>query len=75
MSVDVLLKQVQELPMEQRIKFARRVCDEIEESVEGAPGPQECADIDRRRQEHLESPDDVARWEEVKAKLDAKYKK
>ena len=42
-------------------------------SHELTPGEAEL--IDRRLQDHLDNPDDVVSLEEVKAKLDAKYRK
>ena len=37
--------------------------------------PGEAEEIDRRLADHLRNPGDVVAWEEVKARLDAKYKK
>jgi putative addiction module component (TIGR02574 family) len=47
--------------------------DGIVSSPELTPGEAEF--IDRRLQEHLDNPNDVVSWEEVKSRLDAKYRK
>jgi putative addiction module component (TIGR02574 family) len=54
------------------------LADDILESVaEEEPGstltPEKRAELRRRVQDHLENPDDVVPWEQVKAELIAKY--
>jgi hypothetical protein len=46
--------------------------DGIVGSHELTPG--EAGLIDRRLQDHLDNPDDVVSWDEVKTKLQAKYR-
>jgi putative addiction module component (TIGR02574 family) len=75
MTIDALLEQVKALPMAERIEFARRVWDDVNEIVESAPTTEESAEIDWRLQEHIESPSDLVPWEEAKSRLDAKYKR
>ena len=55
------------------MNLCRNLWDDIVESKELTPGEAEL--IDRRLQDHLNNPDDVVSLEEVKAKLDAKYRK
>lgn len=51
--------------------------DILESVVEEAPGstltPEKRAELRRRVQDHLDNPDDVVPWEQVKAELVAKY--
>jgi len=73
MSSQMLFKEARALPLAEQIELCRNLWDGIVESKELTPGEAEL--IDRRLQDHLENPDDVVSWEEVKAKLDAKYRK
>jgi putative addiction module component (TIGR02574 family) len=73
MSVDLVLKEARQLPLAEQIELCRHLWDGIAESSELTPGEAEA--IDRRLQEHLDQPDDLVAWEEVKAKLDAKYRR
>jgi len=73
MSSETIFKEARALPLAERIELCRNLWDGIVESRELTPG--EAALIDRRIQDHLDNPDDVVSWEEVKAKLDAKYHK
>jgi putative addiction module component (TIGR02574 family) len=75
MSVDLLLKEIKALPIEQRIEFAQRIWDDITETVESRPSSDELAEIDRRLAEHRQNPADVVPWEEAKARLDHKFKR
>jgi len=73
MSSDMVLKEARALPLAEQIELCRNLWDEIAGSLELTPGEAEM--IDRRLQEHLENPNDVVSLEEVKAKLDAKYRR
>ena len=70
MSSETILTQARALPFADQIELCRSLWDGIAGSHELAPGEAEL--IDRRLQEHLDNPNDVVLWEEVKAKLDAK---
>ena len=72
MSSELVLKEARALPLAEQIELCRNLWDEIVESKELTPGEAEL--IDRRLQEHLAHPDEVVSWEEVKAKLAAKYR-
>ena len=71
MSSDAVRKEARALPLAEQIELCRNLWRGIERSKELMPGEVEL--IDRRLQEHLDNPDDVVSWDEVKAKLDAKY--
>src|SRR2546428_14085149 len=71
MSSEMVFKEARALPLAEQIELCRNLWDGILESKELTPGEAEL--IDRRLQDHLENPDDVVSWEEVKAKLDAQY--
>jgi len=73
MSSEIVLKEARALPLAEQIELCRNLWDEIVESKELTPGEAEL--IDRRLHDHLAHPDDVVSWEEVKAKLDAKFRK
>jgi putative addiction module component (TIGR02574 family) len=72
MSSEMVFKAVRALPLAEQIELCRDLWDGIVGSHELTPGEAEL--IDRRLQDHLENPDDVVSWEEVKAKVDAKYR-
>jgi putative addiction module component (TIGR02574 family) len=73
MSSDAIVKEVRALPFAEQIELCRNLLDGIASSHELTPGEAEL--IDRRLQDHLDNPDDVVSWEEVKGRLDAKYQK
>jgi len=73
MSSEMVFKEACALPLAEQIELCRNLWDRIVGSHELTPGEAEL--IDRRLQDHLDNPDDVVSWEEVKAKLDAKYRK
>ena len=73
MSSEMIFKEARALPLAERIELCRDLWDGIVESKELTPGEAEL--IDRRLEDHLDNPNDVVSWEEVKAKLDAKYRK
>jgi putative addiction module component (TIGR02574 family) len=71
MTSETISKEARALPFAEQIELGRNLWDDIVGSHELAPGEAEL--IDRRLQDHLDNPNDVVSWEEVKAKLDAKY--
>ena len=73
MSSEMVFKEASALPLAEQIELCRNLWNGIVGSHELTPG--EAALIDRRLQDHLENPDDVVSLAEVKAKLDAKYRK
>jgi putative addiction module component (TIGR02574 family) len=73
MSSETIFKEDRALPFAEQIELCRNLWDGIVGSHELTPGEAEL--IDRRLQDHLEKPDDVTPLEEVKAKLNAKYRK
>ena len=73
MSSEMVFKEARALPLAEQIELCRNLWDGITGSHELTPGEAEL--IDRRLQDHRDNPDDVVSLEEVKAKLDAKYRK
>jgi putative addiction module component (TIGR02574 family) len=73
MSSELVLKEARALPLAEQVELCRNLWDGIVGSKELTPGEAEL--IDRRLQDHLQNPDDVVSLAEVKAKLDAKYRK
>ncbi len=73
MSSEMVFKEARALPLAEQIELCRNLWDGIVGSHELTPGEAEL--IDRRLQEHRDNPDDVVSLEEVKARLDAKYRK
>jgi putative addiction module component (TIGR02574 family) len=73
MSSEMVLKEARALPLAEQIEVCRNIWEGIIESRELTPGEAEL--IDRRLQDHVANPDDVVSLDEVKAKLDAKYRK
>ena len=69
----MVFREARALPLVERIELCRNLWEDIVESKELTSGEAEL--IDRRLQDHLDNPDDVVSWEEVKAKLDSKYRK
>lgn len=73
MSSESIIKKARALPFAEQIELCRNLWDGIVASRNLSPGEAEL--IDRRLQDHLDNPNDVVAWEEVKARLDAKYRK
>jgi putative addiction module component (TIGR02574 family) len=69
----MLLKEARALPLAEQVELCRNLWNGIVGSHELTPGEAEL--IDRRLQEHSANPDDVVSLEQVKARLDAKYRK
>ena len=74
MSTVEILEQIEHLPPDEQQQVAEKIWEKYGVvSDELTPGEAEL--IDRRLQDHLENPDDVVSLAEVKARLDAKYRK
>jgi putative addiction module component (TIGR02574 family) len=73
MSSEMVLKEARALPLAEQIELCRTLWEGIVESHELTPGEAEL--IDRRLQDHIANPEDVVSLDEVKARLDAKYRK
>jgi putative addiction module component (TIGR02574 family) len=73
MSSEMVLKEARALPLAEQIELCRNLWEGIVESRELTPGEAEL--IDRRLQDHLSNSEDIISLEEVKARLDAKYRK
>jgi putative addiction module component (TIGR02574 family) len=73
MSSETIFKEVRALPFAEQIELCRNLWDGIAGSRELTPGEAEL--IDRCLQDYIENPNDIISLEEVKAKLDAKYRK
>jgi putative addiction module component (TIGR02574 family) len=74
MSATEILEQIEHLPRTEQQQVAEKILEKYGAfDDELIPGEAEL--IDRRLQDHLQNPDDVVSLEEVKAKLDAKYRK
>ena len=73
MGSEYVLKEARALPLAEQIELCRNLWDGIVGSKELTPGEAEL--IDSRLREHLDNPNDVVSLEEVKARLDAKYRK
>ena len=67
MSSETIFKEARALPFAEQIELCRNLWDGIVGSHELTP--------DRRLQDHLDNPGDVVSLGEVKARLDAKYRK
>jgi putative addiction module component (TIGR02574 family) len=68
MRSEMIFKEARALPLAEQIELCRNLWDGILESHELTPGEAEL--IDRRLQDHLDNPDDVVSWGEVKAKFE-----
>jgi putative addiction module component (TIGR02574 family) len=73
MSSEMVFKEARALPLAEQIELCRNLWNGIAESNELTPGEAEL--IDQRLQDHRDNPDDVVSFEEVKARLDTKYRK
>ena len=73
MSSEMVLTEARALPPAEQIELCRNLWNDIAGSHELTPGEAEL--IDQRLHDHLKNPGDVISLDEVKAKLDAKYRK
>lgn len=74
MSAAEILEQIEHLPPAERQAVAEKVLERYGD-FENDLLPGEAELIDRRLQDHLQNPADVISLAELKAKLDAKYRK
>jgi putative addiction module component (TIGR02574 family) len=69
-----LLKELLELTPEERIELAEELWDSIEPRDMPPLTPEQKQELDRRYAEHLRDPSQASKWEDVKARLVARYK-
>ena len=69
----MVLKEARELSLAEQIELCRSLWNDIAASTELIPGEAEL--IDQRLKDHVQNPDDVVSLEDIKARLDAKYRK
>lgn len=69
-----LLKELLELSPAERIDLAEKLWDSIEPEDMPPLTPEQQQEIDRRMAEHIRDPSRASSWEEVKARLLARYK-
>ena len=74
MSATEILKQIEDLPPAEQQAVAEMIWEKYG-TFEDALAPGEAELIDRRLQDHRLNPNDVLSLDEVKARLDAKYRK
>jgi putative addiction module component (TIGR02574 family) len=73
MSVDAILKQAEELSLDEQVELARRLWDRILDSGhESELTEAQKAELQRRLDRYRENPDDVVPWEVVKAQAQAR---
>jgi len=73
MSAAEILEQIEHLPPAERQAVAEKVLEKYGPFDDLLPGEAEL--IAHRLQDHRQNPNDVVSLEEVRAKLDAKYRK
>lgn len=69
-----LWAELMELSPEQRIGLAEDLWDSVAERDMPPLTSEQKEEIDRRYSEHLRDPSSAAKWEDVKARLLARYK-
>ena len=69
-----LLKELMELSPEERIQLAEDLWDSITPEEMPPLTDEQKREIDRRLAEHKKNPERASPWEEVKARLWARYK-
>ena len=76
MSVSLKFLGIDRLSVEERLALVEELLDSIAESTGELPLTQtQQAELDRRLAEHEAHPDDVVRWEDVKASIEARLKR
>lgn len=71
MSTASLLSQIRQLPVSEQVELLREVWDALADSGEAIGlTPQQQRELDRRLQEHRESPEDVIPWEQARAEIE-----
>ena len=73
MSAAQILEQIEQLSLEEQQVVAEKVLEKYGTFDDLLPGEAEL--IESRLQDHHQNPDDVVPLDEVKARLDAKYRK
>ena len=73
MSAAQILEQIEQLSSDERYLVVEKIREKYGSLDDLLPGETEL--IASRLQDHRQNPDDVVSLEEVKAKLDAKYRK
>jgi putative addiction module component (TIGR02574 family) len=69
-----LLKQLLELTPAERIELAEELWDSIEPGDLSPLTEEQKQELERRYAEHMRNPGRASRWEDVKARLMARYK-
>jgi len=69
-----LLKELLELTPKERIELAEELWDSIEPQDMPPLTPEQKQELDRRYAEHLRDPSTAITWEEVKARLQSRFK-
>jgi putative addiction module component (TIGR02574 family) len=69
-----LLEELLELSPAERIDLAEKLWDSIGPEDMPPLTPEQQQEIDRRMAEHVRDPTQASRWEDVKARLLARYK-
>ena len=69
-----LLKELMELTPEERIQLAEDLWDSIEPEEMTPLTSEQKSELNRRLEEHHRNPGRASPWEEVKARLWARYK-
>jgi putative addiction module component (TIGR02574 family) len=69
-----LLKELLELPADERLELAEQLWDSVPPQEFPPLTDEQKQEIERRYAEHVRDPGSASTWEEVKARLLAKYK-
>jgi putative addiction module component (TIGR02574 family) len=69
-----LLKELLELTPAERIQLAEDLWDSIEPEEMPPLTPEQIQEAERRYADHLLHPEKASRWEDVKARLLARYR-
>ena len=69
-----LWAELMELTLEERVELVHELWDSIELTEQPTLTQDQKDEIDRRYAEHLRDPSSALRWEDVRARLLARYK-
>jgi putative addiction module component (TIGR02574 family) len=69
-----LLKELLELSPAERIELAEDLWDSIEPEEMPPLSAEQMQEVERRQTEHVRNPERASKWEDVKARLLARYK-
>jgi putative addiction module component (TIGR02574 family) len=76
MNLTEALELINQLSIDERIELVQAIWDGIADEQAHIPLTEEqLRELDRRLAEHEANPDDVIPWEEVNARLRAKYQR